>query len=301
MVNGVSAHLMTDSYALLQTSQSRNPDLMQHSNFPQYFMDAFQENLFKTLWPDLYRAVENKSENLNDLIQRASDLPLSMKRVLLYQIKNEDSKYAPLHRTSREIIDPTCPMDYLFEGMWGRKKRAEKLFTRAPFSHAIERIPLDQRYRTSSTHEKPQCLLLKLPIKPLKYLDTVCDLTAILAYKNDISTKLRTNSLTSFEKMTLKKTLELIDILGYYADKNAGTGGQVPSPLYIFIQKCPELLQVYCDSPLRKWWHCPQLDKIASLEHQISILNHHEVNGSEEPIGIQQLHEMVSSSHIKRM
>lgn len=295
MVHGLPAYLMTDSYAILQTNQSRTPELLDNTALPQYFMDNFHEQLFSQLWPDVYHSIRTEPKQSKEVIQTTNDLPLSMKRILLHKLNKESMESKP-PKTFPKTIDSLIPINYFIEGLFGRKHRKNKLFLREPYAHAMKRISLKERYRENSTITKPKSLLRKLPIKDLKYLNSVYNAQEILKYKKDILER-QQEKLPVFEKKRLEKTLELIEILEYYAKKNAATGGEVPTPLYIFLQKCPDLFQIYCDSPLRKFWYCPKLDELSTLENQIAQLNHYEINNPEEQIDFQSLQLLITTSY----
>lgn len=285
MVEGYATNVMTETYAVLQTDEARNPSILVKPKLHRYFMDTLHEALFKKRCPTLYDLLNDNP--FYDVIREQEEfktLPLSMKRVLLseYQKNTESANKKP------KVIDSLIPLKYLSEGLFGRKTRSKQLFTRQSYAEGRKRIPLMARYREEERVESNDLFLTKLPIKPIKNLECTYkkDLVAIL--KTNIELKLRNPKLNEYEKRFKLKTLEIIGMLQYYENK------KIPTPLYLFYQKCPELLPVYLDSPLRQLWFCQALDEICPLEQQIELLERYHDDSKEpiEPVTIEKIKEL---------
>lgn len=287
MVEGYAKNILTDNYLLLQTNQARDPMSLKGSSMPQYFMDNVHENLFKVQYPSLYESLKTKQSV--DLIKsnpEFKDLPISMKRVLTHKNQTVEPTQLPKPKT----VDSKLPLGYLASAFLGLKKRFWNLFNRE--STAYARIPLETRYREDKAEaaaEKTRPLFNKLPMKKLKYLASTTKMFDLMEHKKAIENELHNNKLklSKHEKNFRLKKIELIDMLEYYKEKSGTDNPKLPTPLYLFYQKCPDLLPVYLASPqLRKMWHCDELDKECPLEEQISLLEFYQVveNKKDGPI-----------------
>lgn len=294
MVEGYAKHILTDNYVVLQTDQARNPASLaiKKASMPQYFMDSLHEAIFEEQYPKLYKHFKNKGnaegiQSNPELNTEFKKLPISMKRVLMYHAPNQE----PKEPTKPKAIDSKAPFGYLLSGLFGLMSRFWKLFTRQSFGY--ERIPLKDRYREtdSKPDEKIRPAFNKLSMdKSLKYIkeDAKCSTSKIFdeihKYKHKLEDKMHgTRVLSDKRKAVLESKIRLLNELEYYELKKpketlTTQSAQLPTPLYFFYEKAPELMAVYTHSrKLQAIWHSNELDKMGSLDDQMGLLDFYQI------------------------